>query len=224
MSGEQMPVERWLESPEVGLWIRDAGSRMAYPARVRDLVPETFEAFARIFHPLSIDGRETRWDQYALSRHQVPTRTMQLTDVLDVESVSGSKPRWKGGWSYQLPRLQWHELGPLMQRHTLAETFFIGIWEGRGSLPFNPSDDQVLAFTMRRYVLMEIPISDWHATTGVSHAPDLCWPADRAWFMGGDLDVSSTYVGGSRRLIDKILRHGAFEALEAFPDDPVVTI
>ena len=34
--------------------------------------------------------------------------------------------------------------------------------------------------------------------------PDLWWPADRAWFVGGDTDLDWCYLGGSRQLIDAV--------------------
>src|SRR4029077_6679439 len=46
--------------------------------------------------------------------------------------------------------------------------------------------------------------------------PNFWWPEDRAWIVSTDIDGTSTYVGGSTTLIDRIL---ADEELEAFPAD-----
>ncbi|MEV6837823.1 hypothetical protein AB0N17_25495 [Streptomyces sp. NPDC051133] len=52
--------------------------------------------------------------------------------------------------------------------------------------------------------------------------PDLWWPADRAWCLGGDVDLTSTYVGGSAELIAGLLAAPDLEAHPVGPDDTVV--
>ena len=37
------------------------------------------------------------------------------------------------------------------------------------------------------------------------HTPDLFWPADRAWFVGSDVDLDFTLVGGPGEVVDAIL-------------------
>jgi len=46
-------------------------------------------------------------------------------------------------------------------------------------------------------------------------------PDDRAWFVSTDIDLASTYVGGSRVCIDAILSAEEVEALPASIDDPL---
>jgi hypothetical protein len=48
------------------------------------------------------------------------------------------------------------------------------------------------------------------------NAPSFWWPADRAWFVSTDIDLTSTYVSGSNALIDGLL---ADDLLETFPAD-----
>jgi hypothetical protein len=47
--------------------------------------------------------------------------------------------------------------------------------------------------------------------------PDLWWPEDRAWCVGGDTDLKSTYVGGSEACIASLL---AVPGLEVHPVEP----
>ncbi|ALO98190.1 hypothetical protein SHL15_7177 [Streptomyces hygroscopicus subsp. limoneus] len=42
--------------------------------------------------------------------------------------------------------------------------------------------------------------------------PDLWWPQDRAWIVGGDVDLVSTYVGGSPELVADLLAAADLEA------------
>lgn len=52
--------------------------------------------------------------------------------------------------------------------------------------------------------------------------PQLWWPADRAWFVGNEIDDAWTYLAGSRTLIDAVsdlAARGVFEAFEVSFDD-----
>jgi hypothetical protein len=53
--------------------------------------------------------------------------------------------------------------------------------------------------------------------------PAIWWPDDRAWCVGGDVDLMSTYVGGGADAIDAIVRDTELEAL-AIPPRQGVTI
>jgi hypothetical protein len=44
--------------------------------------------------------------------------------------------------------------------------------------------------------------------------PTLWWPNDRAWCVASEVDFHSTYVAGSRPLVDRLLRDERIEALE----------
>jgi hypothetical protein len=52
-------------------------------------------------------------------------------------------------------------------------------------------------------------------------SPNLFWPDDRAWCVATDIDLDSTYVGGSRQLTEDLLSDPRFEAWPAEPGDPV---
>jgi hypothetical protein len=43
--------------------------------------------------------------------------------------------------------------------------------------------------------------------------PGLWWPEDRAWCVATDIDLMSTYVGGSREAIDALVSDDQIEAL-----------
>jgi hypothetical protein len=44
--------------------------------------------------------------------------------------------------------------------------------------------------------------------------PNLIWPEDRAWFVGSEVDLDSTLVGGSRALVDELLAAPDLEVWE----------
>ena len=47
--------------------------------------------------------------------------------------------------------------------------------------------------------------------------PNIWWPEDRAWFVATEIDLSWTYVGGSKRLIERLVSD---ERIEAISTDP----
>jgi hypothetical protein len=49
-------------------------------------------------------------------------------------------------------------------------------------------------------------------------SPALWWPNDRAWFVHTEIDALSTYVGGSRALIDSLVAEQFLEAFEVHAD------
>jgi hypothetical protein len=50
---------------------------------------------------------------------------------------------------------------------------------------------------------------------------NLWWPADRAWCVVTDIDLMSTYVGGSHACIGEVLDTPGLEAVAAAPGDLV---
>lgn len=46
-------------------------------------------------------------------------------------------------------------------------------------------------------------------------APNLWWPEDRAWIVVTEIDYAWTYVGGTVRLIEKLLADNELEVLPA---------
>lgn len=73
----------------------------------------------------------------------------------------------------------------------------------------------------RAYFLFRGPLSaaasfsrfePWH------QSPNLWWSEDRAWCVASEIDISSTYVGGSRDCVEHIIANGDLEAIEVEAD------
>jgi hypothetical protein len=59
-------------------------------------------------------------------------------------------------------------------------------------------------------------------TTGFSQeSPSIMWPSDRSWFVATEVDLDSTFVGGSAALIDGLLADERLEAWRVLATDPV---
>jgi hypothetical protein len=54
----------------------------------------------------------------------------------------------------------------------------------------------------------------------VPHSPNFFWPADNAWCVTTWFGYDSTFIGGSRELVDELCASEALEVLEIAPDAP----
>lgn len=80
----------------------------------------------------------------------------------------------------------------------------------------------------RDYLLFEGPLdaiadSGWWRDGRLirPQSPNLFWPEDRAWFVATEIDLDSTFVGGSATLIKNVLDDAQLEAWPARPTDLV---
>ncbi len=80
----------------------------------------------------------------------------------------------------------------------------------------------------RRYLLFEGPLAGAlelgqriSPSTFFAQPPNLFWPEDHAWCVATEIDLDSTYVGGSEALVHQLLEDDRLEALAVDPDDPV---
>jgi hypothetical protein len=78
----------------------------------------------------------------------------------------------------------------------------------------------------RDYLLFSGPLDTatvmgWQADDGRfwPQSPNLFWPDDLAWCVGSEVDLRSTVVGGTARLIDSLIDDGELEAWRVRPDD-----
>ncbi len=53
------------------------------------------------------------------------------------------------------------------------------------------------------------------------HAPSVWWPHDRAWCIGTDVDLMTTYVGGGSAAIEALLADDELEVLQVADDQSV---
>jgi hypothetical protein len=76
----------------------------------------------------------------------------------------------------------------------------------------------------RSYLLFRGSVIDaqWFrfGESGWFQSPTLWWPDDRGWFVHTEIDATSTYVGGSRTLIDRLVAEQLLESFEVEADTP----
>ncbi|MEU7034496.1 hypothetical protein ABZ958_12515 [Streptomyces sp. NPDC046237] len=181
-----------------------------------------FAAYARVLHPASLDERSVRWETVAAAYGR---RVEALTDW---HEVIGVERFYQNAQEYGLPGV-WDEhaaegptpgevaraLLPVLARHTgTPERCWFGLWEGYGrrewpgtpTFPTPERDEILLSGPLADVLSPEIP------DPFMELLPDLWWPQDRAWCVGSDVDLVSTYVGGSEELITELLTTPGLEA------------
>jgi hypothetical protein len=172
-----------------------------------------------------------RWDAVA-ARSGRRLHALAQWDFLSRPTATASsappfvEPPATGG----LPPEALAEVVKVLTAHTgTPDRYFIGVWEGYGWLDrADPSWDGELALDQRTFLIWQGPIEGasrigWAWPNGgfAHQPPTLIWPADRAWFVAGDVDLDSTYVGGTAALITALLSHRGLEGWAVEPGDDV---
>jgi hypothetical protein len=227
---DEIEAADWI-GPRLHPFAQDVGS----------VVPNGFEAYARIFHPASrlvgTEQVEMRWSDVAEWSGRTVHPEMQFHTI--AVPVPGRETRLQA-WSGE-PRLgvlsdaQCRALVGLLARHTSTpDTCWFCVWDGYGGLhrtefrarwwrlklrfqnhaPIRPEGKRV-RLPGREYLLFTGPLA---LAAGHMDGPNLWWPDDRSWCVASEIDFPYTYVGGSKKLIDEILADPSLEALPAALD------
>jgi hypothetical protein len=221
-----LPVETDVST---GVWFSSA-RRRGEPGTVGALVPAVFEAYARIFHPAiryaGDDDVEVPWSEVAAHNGTAASPLMQWV-ALTRGPVDNQPPLWDDGPSEgHLPVAVARRLVEVLTRHTATpEHCVFGRWDGFGyDLPSPEVPPRLLLRGGRDVVLVRGAIGD--ATRNLAPEPheqsaNLWWPADRSWCVVTDIDLVSTYVGGTRACVDDLLTTSGLETAPAFPGDRI---
>jgi hypothetical protein len=220
------PIERDV-SP--GAWLAD-GVAGARDGTLAALLPPVFEAYARVLHPAyrfeELDDVEVRWATVAADNGRSAHPHMQwaaVTGSWDYVAEADQPGLWNDSPAEgHLPSDVALRVAAVLIRHTgtPADCWF-GVWAGFG---FIDTEAPQLAVGGRAFWLVRGPVE--FAAANMADEPaeqsaGLWWPADRAWCVVTDVDLMSTYVGGSAAAIADLLAADGLEALPAAPDDPV---
>jgi hypothetical protein len=221
-----LPVETDVSQ---GVWI-SSGRRRGEPGTVGALVPAVFDAYARVLHPAvryaGDDDVEVSWAEVAAHNGTVAHPLVQWQGITR-GPVESQPPLWDDGPSEgHLPVPVAGRLTDVLARHTTtpADCLF-GRWDGFGyDLASPDAPPRLLLRGERDVVLVRGTVGD--AVRNLAPEPheqsaNLWWPADRAWCVVTDVDLRSSYVGGSAACIDQLLGTTGLEAVPAAPEDPI---
>jgi hypothetical protein len=139
-----------------------------------------------------------------------------ITGSMEFFSEDDQDPLWQGAPAMgHLPTHVAARMAAVLARHTSTpEDCWFGVWSGWGSLV---ADGPTLALPGREHWLVRGPIglaAENMAPEPAEQSASVWWPADRAWCVATDIDLVTTYVGGSADCIADLL---AADGLETAP-------
>ncbi len=208
-----------VEDVSVADWIKK-GLRPYTPlgVKVGELVPEGFEAYARIFHPAyrpteapGVDER-IAWATIAgwTGRTVHPAMQFHRIAQLPDDTFYNQNPEW--GSSPHRGELDTEECLALIKTlsgmTSTPDRCYFCLWDGRaGQDEHHRGQPKLTLSDIWSYWLFQGPI---HSALGALRddtlSANLWWPEDRAWCVTTHVDFTETYVGGSQACIDRILR------------------
>ncbi|MGY1622653.1 hypothetical protein ACI789_10710 [Geodermatophilus sp. SYSU D00965] len=214
-----------------GTWIADAVHPFAEQA-VASLVPPVFAAYARVFHPAvryaGDDDVHVPWAEVAAANRTVAHPAMEwgsITGSMDYFGEDNQTPLWDDAPARgHLPERLARRLAAVLRRHTTTpDDCLLGVSADFGFLP-GGTPTVPCSPGHRLHALVRGPVElaaanmadePWEQSAGI------WWPADRAWLVATDIDLVTTYVGGSRACVDAVLAADGLEAAEVSPTQSV---
>lgn len=208
---------------EPARWIHEHLGKLGHG--VTSVVPRGFPAYVRILHPFEgPGGANVTWTELARHLGREPHRLMQLG------YQAGSIENLQGLYEYppdpgDLPADIAQILAQLLAPHTSTpQECFFAIWDGWNA---RPSQGLGASFRIpgRHLHLYTAPLStaaERFTTEGstFTHSPNIWWPADQAWCVATEIDLTCTYVGCSNDAAHQLV-DSQLEAFPVEPDDPI---
>ena len=192
-------------------------------------VPAGFAACARVLHPaIRYDGDddvEVSWAEVAEANGTVAHPLMQwpsITGGWEYVHEDDQSPLWDDSPAEgHLPVSVAARLAAVLRRYTSTpDDCWFGVWAGFGWYTGGASTELL----GREYWMVRGPVELAAANVAPEPAEQsagIWWPADRAWCVVTDIDLMSTYVGGSRACIDDLLDADGLAVVPARPGDGV---
>lgn len=242
MSSSIGPALSWSTQVDEADWIAE---RLHAPEEqvVASIVPGGFDAYVRLLHPIgagtNLEGTRVRWSEVAAWSGWPLDPDSQFHAIAVSRDGSERPTAWRSAQPRQgsLEPDDASALIDLLGRHTSTPSrCWFCIWDGYGwqdtvsegaagrsaptPIPADVRAGPRVRLPWRDYFLYSGPIDAALAfVESEDQTPNLFWPDDRAWCVASEIDLSSTYVGGSHRLAVQLLEDHRIEALAAGPTD-----
>lgn len=224
-------------SAEAVEWVT---KKLDWEVTVRAWMPEGYERYVRILHPayrivreegMSVAQIAIPWSAISEWSGKPLNSQSHIQDIsLNADGLDWSENN-EMGYAPLQGQLDEASLASLLV-HLASETSVLDeiwmlIWTGFGGPPDAVGLPVRVTWSFsrlgREYVLRKGAISsslDNLEDPRFTNPPTFWWPEDRSWFASSDIDASSTYIGGSKKLIERILKDPALEAFPADLNDP----
>jgi hypothetical protein len=211
---DDLSAARWI-GPRLG----------ALASGVGGVIPSGFEAYARIAHP-----------DDSMSGDLEPE---SLAALLDVLSRHTAEPEWcwfclwdGHGWitgavvTSTFTRQAADAATAPQVVHEAASAPSHAPPDHERPMPIDLSDHARVELPGRTYLLYAGPLDAalelgfWPSPTWFfPQSPNIFWPADLSWCVATEIDLSCTYVGGTRALIDELAADERLEVSQARLED-----
>jgi hypothetical protein len=246
MSSSIGPALSWSTRVEQADWIAE---RLLAPDErvVASIVPGDFDAYVRLLHPIGTGPNArsipVRWSEVAAWSGRTLDRDSQFHAIAVSLDEAEQLPPWHGARPRHgsLEPDDARALIDVLGRHTSTPSrCWFCIWDGygwgdeaslahRAGLAGRLADPPIPA-EVRAGPRVRLPWRDYYLYSGPLDAalafvdsegqtPNLFWPDDRAWCVASEIDLSSTYVAGSRRLAAELEEDHRIEAIAVEPTD-----
>lgn len=193
---------------------------------VAAFIPARFESYARVLHPAGLRVgdvvQSVRWADIGRAAGESVNHAADWNTIV-IPAMSGP------GWDHEpaigtLPPATAEALVETLRRQTATpDKCWFGVWDGLGGLPRRHTSG-VLNFPSRPMRLLTgsvecagQPLSD----PPMQQSPSVWWPQDRAWFVATDVDLMSTFVGGTADCIAAVLANPNLEVWQVAADQRV---
>ncbi|GAA3194069.1 MULTISPECIES: hypothetical protein [Streptomyces] len=205
-------------------------------ATVASMCTQDYEAYARILHPTwhdpdgSGDDDELRpvtWGRIAEANGYRLHPEIRFEEIVRVggETLISQPGLWEYGPSNAGPPSEiCAPLTDILARHTRTpRQCWFALWDGYGVMrDLIPQGAPRAILPGRDKLLFQGPLAalrDDEPPLRVQF--DHWWPQDRAWCLGADVDLWSSYLGGSEECIAEIVACPELEAFRIGPDQKI---
>jgi hypothetical protein len=181
---------------------------------VAALVPQAFESYVRLLNPVEIPYPGEGTTTWAAIGKRLGMEIGPETGWQDIEDNPGYTDELGEPTSGTMPIEMARHLATLLGGSANSEVETFGMmWAGYAEIPRAASATTTVGFENDMHVftggLREIASEHWN------RVPMHWWPADRSWYVGGDVYGRSVYVGAARDVTRLLLSE--FEGFEVAP-------
>lgn len=214
-TGEDQLAVRWAD-------VAEANGREMHPAAEWGSITGSWEHQHRSTQPGLWDGPPLTGEL----PYGVAQRLVAILSAHTADPNRGFFGIWEG-WATGTPMFLFPEDTPEdVQRHP-REAFDAeaAVWQG---LVASAASFEVPQRPMHLLCGPLVAIEDFYergdrrSSLCLPNPPSLWWPADKRWCVGTDVDLMTTYVGGSTAAVETLLADDQLEVL-AIPDNQSVT-
>jgi hypothetical protein len=186
---------------------------------VGSLVPHGFEAYARILHPAeSAGGRPVTWAEVADWSGRTMHSKAQFAALTRPVREDGPAPWDDEPHTGELSMPLLTALCEVLAEHTgTPQRCWFSLWDGWNSSAPSPVGPR-LRLPQREYLLFEAALFE---VGDMPRQPNLFWPDDRSWCVATEIDLDSTYLGGSAALVTQLLDDSRLEVWPVAVTDQV---